>query len=48
MIYEARLTADPLGQGDILEECALVYWTAERNQDGKPMPLTKKDPPLLR
>lgn len=34
MIYEALPIKAPLGQGDILEECPLVYWTAAKDQDG--------------
>ena len=33
MIYEARSSEAPLGQGDILEECPLVYWMADRQQN---------------
>ncbi|HQU46187.1 MAG TPA: hypothetical protein PK867_25460 [Pirellulales bacterium] len=34
MIYEARASETPLGQGNILEECPLVYWTAGMDQHG--------------
>lgn len=34
MIYEAPTTTAPLSQGDILDECPLVYWTAERDAGG--------------
>ncbi|HVC95980.1 MAG TPA: hypothetical protein VND64_19990 [Pirellulales bacterium] len=34
MIYEVPPREASLSQGDILEECPLVYWTAERDQAG--------------
>lgn len=34
MIYEAPAPAAPLSQGDILDKCPLVYWTAERDDEG--------------
>ena len=32
MIYEARENEASLGQGDIFEQCPLVYWTATRDE----------------
>ena len=34
MIYEVRDSESPLGQGDIVERCPLLYWTAARDEDG--------------
>lgn len=34
MIYEHRSSDAPLGQGDIFDECPLIYWTTERDQIG--------------
>jgi hypothetical protein len=34
MIYETRDAEAPLTQGDIIEECPLVYWTTGRGPDG--------------
>ncbi|HEX7378978.1 MAG TPA: hypothetical protein VF278_17790 [Pirellulales bacterium] len=34
MIYQVRLSEAPLGQGDIIEECPLVFWTSERERTG--------------
>ncbi len=34
MIYEVRSSEAPLDQGDIIDECPLVYWMADRQQNG--------------
>jgi hypothetical protein len=34
MIYQVRPRDAQVGQGDIFDECPLIYWTAERDQNG--------------
>ena len=35
MIYQAPSLDEPLGQGDIIDNCPLVFWSTERDKSGK-------------